>query len=131
MTERIIGYILLTLGILVIIFSGLSVYSVFTGRAKPIEIFHFQSISIDLSQMVKENLPPEATKFMQQGQIRSKPTELLSADVLNDTSNILAHLMLMGFLVSVGFKLAQLGTYLIRPIVVKLKAKEMTAESVS
>jgi len=35
----------------------------------------------------------------------------------------------MGFLMSMGAKLATLGVQLVRPIVVKLKAKEVTTEA--
>ena len=75
---------------------------VFTKRITPIDLFSF---------------PDAATQSTQK-------TELISALMLNESSNLFAHLMLMGFMASIGSKIAALGVSMVRPIVVKLKAKE-------
>jgi hypothetical protein len=80
---------------------------------------------MDLGQIMTNSLPAEL-----QAQMPKTPkTEIISATMLNDSSNIFAHLMLMGFIVSLGYKLANLGIQMLRPIVVKLKAKEETPQS--
>lgn len=134
MTEKIIGYILLVIGVMTIMYSAMSVYSVFTNQAKPIQLFSFHGISLDPSafmpQVSTQNLPVELAQALKQPASTAK-AELIPAEFLNQPLNLYAHLFLMGFVATIGFKLASLGVMLIRPIVVKLKAKEVSAEQVT
>lgn len=127
MSEKILGYILLALGIMIIIYSAISVYMVFTKQSRPVELFDLPAVSLNANQLLSGALPPEAQGLLQQSS--GTKAELVSAELLNETSNIFAHLMLMGFLASIGAKLASLGTQLVRPIVVHLKAKEVETNS--
>lgn len=102
MSEKVIGYALLIVGVIVIVFAAVSVVTVFTGHAQPVQLFNFSAMSIALA--------PGA-----------KPVELFSARDLNQTANITAQLFLMGFIAGIGEKLASLGVQLVRPIVVKAK----------
>lgn len=106
MSEKSIGYILLALGIVLILFALLRMFLVFTGKMPPIDLFDSPAISLPL--------PNGASQ------------ELVSADYLNLSSNLFIELLLMGFVASVGQKLASTGTSLLRPITVKLKAKDGT-----
>lgn len=128
MNEKVIGYSLIIVGILTILFSATSVYLVFTKKSEPVKLFTLQGIGLDLGNLFSDSLPPEATQLLNQNRGKSTRTEIISADLINDTSNIFAHLLLMGFIASIGYKLASLGVMLVRPIVVKLKSKEVTAE---
>jgi len=142
MTEKIVGYGMLLGGLLTIILAGLNVFGVFTGRIQPMTLFRFQSISIDSSQLVNqtydlnmEGLPPEQVAlleqvFDQQKQTTSQKIEILPAEILNQTTNVFGHLILMGFIASIGYKVAGLGVLLIRPIVVKLKEDKMPSQVV-
>jgi len=114
MSEKLIGYILLILGVTAILFSVLNVYQVFTKKAQPIDLFSFESVSLDLSKLAEQ--APENADLKQ---------ELLSSDKLNKPLNIAAHLFFMGFVASTGFKVANLGTQLLRPIKVELKEKDI------
>lgn len=127
MTEKITGYILLAAGVMSIIFAALSVYSVFTKKSKPVQLFNFEGISLDVSQLagqlpqeLPDNLPPN---------VSLPKAELIPASVLNESSNIFAHVFLMGFIASAGQKIASLGTQLVRPINVKLRTKEEPQKS--
>jgi hypothetical protein len=119
-SEKIIGYILLIIGVTIILGSAYSVYAVFTRQALPISLFNFQGISIDASSLVGGDLSQKQIEAAKTS-MGSTKIEIFPADILNDTSNMIAHLLLMGFLSGVGFKIATLGTMLIRTIVVKLK----------
>lgn len=90
MTEKIVGYTLLGIGILVIIFTAGSVFMVFTGKILPIQLFNLPAITLSLAP-------------------GTKPVELMTADAINQTSNL------------AGQKLASLGVQLVRPIVIKAK----------
>lgn len=113
MSEKVIGYILLSGGLLVIVFCGVNVYLVFSGQIPPVQLFSGPGISFDPTSL----FGGAASGFV------AKPQELVPAETLNKTSNIFAHIFLMGFLASIGYKLAALGVQLVRPIVVKIKEK--------
>ncbi len=122
MTEKLTGYTLLIFGLIVIVGCGLNIYGILIGTLQPIQLFHFQGVSVDLSQLMKGGLPPEVARQLV-GQ-PSMSTELVSSDVLSKPTNLLAHLALVGFLASIGQKIASLGVMFLRPIVVKTKSSE-------
>jgi hypothetical protein len=118
---KIIGYILLLLGLGQIAFSGLNIYQVFTGQVKPIKTFELHGVSLDFSTLV----PPDILNSQ-----TSPKTEIISSSTINDISNLTAHYLLISFLASLGFKVSSLGIQLLRPIEVKLKtASESTTHS--
>ena len=110
MTEKITGYSLLGIGIFLIIISVVSVFQVFTGQVKPVRLFQMQGISLDLGSQAGIKLPT---------------TEIIPAALINDSTNLFLHLLLMGFIASTGQKLASLGVQLVRPIVVKLNEQKI------
>lgn len=114
MNEKVTGYVLLAVGILIILLSAFNIYLIFVGQTKPVQIFNFPPISLDLTSSL--GLPTTGGK--------AAPTELASATMLNDTSNFFAHLFILGFFLNVGSKIGSLGIELLRPVVVKLKSKE-------
>jgi len=114
--EKLVGYILLGIGLLVIILAGVNVYMVFNKQAMPVQLFSFPPVSVDLSPTGGGGLPPGLTL---------PKTELLSSEMLNQTSNIAAHFFLMGFVVSIGYRIASLGVSLVRTIEVKVRGTEV------
>src|SRR3990167_104838 len=114
MSEKLVGYVLLGVGVAAILFSVLNVYQVFTKKVEPINLFSFESVSLDFSKFADQ--APADADFKQ---------ELVSSDKLNKPLNIAAHLFFMGFVASTGFKLASLGTQLLHTIKVELKEKEV------
>ena len=111
--EKILGYTLLIIGLLIIAYSAINVINVFQGKTEPINLFSFDSISIDLGGLT--DLPNTKDTNLKQ--------ELVQADLLNKPINIATHLFLMSFIVTIGFKVAQLGTMLVRPVKVRLLRK--------
>lgn len=124
MSEKVLGYILLTIGIVIIIYSGISVYSVFTGSSRPFELFRFAGISLDPTQFLSMQLSPQEEAIVKESGVEMQKSELISGEMLNQPTNIIAHVVLMGFVAMIGFRLASLGVMLVRPIVVKLKTAE-------
>jgi hypothetical protein len=55
--------------------------------------------------------------------------DVLPAEALNATTNTLSHLFLMGFMVSLGYKLAMLGVNLVRPVVVRIEGKRLNGQT--
>ena len=124
MEEKIVGYLLIGSGLIVMVLASLSVYSVFTKKSAPVQLFNFGPISLDASQLIPQDLPEGAGEIINKQSSGLPKAELLPANVLNDSSNVFAHHFLMGFIVSVGYKIASLGAVLVRPVNVKLRAKE-------
>ncbi len=134
MSEKIIGYLLLISGIVIIAFAAINVYWVFTGVTRPVNLFKFDGISIDTKAISNtpnidtSNLSAQQAEII--GQIfkedPDKPTkiEIIPADIINQTANVFAQIILMGFIASIGYKIAGLGVLMLRPIVVKLKQKD-------
>jgi hypothetical protein len=140
MSEKVIGYILLIAGVAIICLVAFNIYQIFNLKAKPVNLFHFNSLSIDSSQLVPsqpevntEGLSPEQGQvlenlFKTQSPKESSKIEVIPADVLNQTTNLFAHLFLLGFIASAGYRIASIGVLMLRPIVVKLKEKQETPQ---
>jgi hypothetical protein len=115
LSEKIIGYLLILVGVATILLATLSVYKTFTGQTNSITPFNFDAISMDMGKLVDQ--APAGANLKQ---------ELISSDLLNHPMNLIAHLLLMGFIVTVGYKIASLGVMLVRPIKVKLREEKQT-----
>ncbi len=126
MNERVAGYILLVVGVVMILLSAVSVYLVFTKHSEPVQLFSGPGISLDLGSMIGGNLNALNNVGISNPKSQTKQADIIPAALLNDTSNLFAHVFLMSFLAGIGFKLASLGIQLLRPIVIKLKAKDGT-----
>jgi len=110
-SEKAIGYSLLFSGLVIIIFTAFSIFQIFTGNRQPIQLFDFPGIDFSVLEM------PE--------------TELVSPELLNDTSNFLGHIFIMGFLANIGSKISMIGVYLLRPIKVNLKKDNDSSKKIS
>ncbi|OGD08788.1 hypothetical protein A2397_05190 [Candidatus Amesbacteria bacterium RIFOXYB1_FULL_44_23] len=106
MSEKVIGYILLLIGVLSIIFSTYNAFQVFTGKAKPIQYFTEKNSPLDLSSLSGMLGPTSGT--------------LVSASSVNDGLNLTLHIFLISIISGAGYKLASLGIMLLRAIEVKL-----------
>lgn len=128
MAEKTTGYILLTIGLLLMTFATIQIVLVFTGRAKPMEIFNYDSTadptnSFDPQALMQQFQNPD-------GQTSTIPSsfpnvQLIDPKALNDILNLAVYFVIMQFLLSMGFKLASLGIQLLRPIVVQMKNRTL------
>lgn len=118
--EKIIGYLLLALGLGTIVYSVFNVVGVFTGKNQPYQLFSFSSIGFDFSGlMAGQPIAQSAETELKQ--------DLFESDLINKPANITAHVVLMGFIASAGLKIGQIGTMLIRTIKVKLREERNPA----
>lgn len=130
MTEKIIGYILIAVGLITIALAVNSVYKVFTGKDQPSNIMDLPAITLDMSSLIGGDISPAQRETINKQNPNLK-TELFPAKSLNTPLNLVYHLIFMGFIVTVGFKVASIGTQLARPIKVNLredKTKEKSTE---
>lgn len=122
MGEKVTGYSLLVIGILTILLSVFSVYMVFTKKQKPVDLFTLPGISIDLSNLAGSDLPPEAAQLKGPEALK---TDLVQPDIINAPLNLFAHLIFMGFVANIGFKISSLGVQMLRPIKVNLREEKV------
>ncbi|MDO8488254.1 MAG: hypothetical protein Q7S31_02975 [bacterium] len=111
MSEKVLGYSLITIGVGMILLAILLVWSVFSGKQAPPQLFNLSGVGFDMSQLLGAGLPS-------QGQAKS---ELISPQLINDPLNLTFYLLFMGFVVTAGAKIATIGTQLVRSIKVDLK----------
>lgn len=121
MSEKITGYILLTVGIGIILFSAWNIYGVFTKKIGPVQLFGFKGIGIDMGQIINNAMPKDFTPLANTNLQSMPKTEIIPAAMLNGLLNIMAQIILMGFMAGIGQKIASLGVMLLRPVVVKMK----------
>ena len=122
MSEKVIGYTLLAFGVVVILFAGLSTYRVFTKVDKPI------SIITNTQTEVSEKPKTQVIQGVEVQMPNFNDLIGMSPEMLIYITNLTIHLFLMGFIVNIGFKIATIGTQLVRPIVVDLRAKNLPKE---
>lgn len=111
MANKIIGYVLIGVGLLLIVMAVISVVSVFRHTSEPIHVFSAETFAVkstankeafDIQQMV--GLNPETISF---------------------SFNIFMHLILMGFILNAGARMAGIGAQLVRPIIVETPKSEV------
>jgi peptidoglycan biosynthesis protein MviN/MurJ (putative lipid II flippase) len=99
--EKIVGYILLTIGIILIFFSIYQMMNVFTGASPPPSLFNFSDIHFP---------GPEGSSIL-----------MVSGKELNKLAAMAFWYMLMFFIMWAGGKIASLGVNLIKEIRVEMK----------
>jgi hypothetical protein len=108
-TTKLVGYLLLAAGVIVIIVAMFNAYNVFSGKQNPPQVVVLESIQV--------NVPA-------QGGSSGAAIELFSGDVTTKLANMLAWYVLMVFMMLGGSKLAGIGVQLLREIKVVLKGED-------
>ena len=101
--EKILGYVLLAIGVIVIFFSIYQMLIVFTGGSPPPKLFNFSDIYAPVAQ--------------------GQSMLLMSGQELSKLVAMGFWYMLMFFIMYAGGKIASLGVNLIREIRVEIKAR--------
>jgi len=113
MTEKIVGYLLVFVGVLTIVASSFNAFNILTKKTNPI---NFVTNEVVNSFVGEQNIQNSASL-----------NQILNFD--NETitfiTNLGIHIILLSFILKAGFHLASLGTMLVRPIVVDLNAKNL------
>ena len=104
--EKLIGYCLLCIGLICILFAFHSTYMVFTNIAEPPEIFRMRDVGFFVSP--GQGKPPMEVKITLEPEMRK-------------IVNISLYYLFMLFIVSVGSKIGALGMQFIREIKVEMK----------
>jgi hypothetical protein len=115
-SEKTVGYCLLSFGLLLIIGAIISIFLVFTNRVKPVALIQQSGIKLDINSLLGAPVLPRPSTD-------NSTIELISGATVSDLTNIFLHVVLMGFITSGGYKIASLGIQLLRPIEVDIKTK--------
>jgi hypothetical protein len=103
--DKLVGYALLIVGLIVIFLAIIWAYSAFTSGSSRLSIFHWDNQNIKITS--NDNEPPQYLDI---------PGEQIS-----NTVNIALWLALMFFMVWAGAQIASLGVKIIRSIKVEIK----------
>ena len=103
------GWILLIVGLILIVLTVYSMFTIFTGTTSPPGIFNMKSITI--SMPTGEGTPPVEV-------------ELVPGDQVSRVVNMLIWTVLMLFIASAGSRIGGLGVKLIREIKVEVKRED-------
>lgn len=103
-TNKIIGYVLLAIGLLLILLPLWQTYNIFTGSAKPAQVFQ-KPIALQVN--------PEVSALDVQGQIQNALIKVIPIDFINNCLNLGTWLMLMWILIYGGGKIAEIGVKLL------------------
>lgn len=103
--NKIIGYVLLLVGFLLIAVSLWYTYSIFTGGDNPIQVFESSEVL---------TIDPDVLPTDIQGQMQNALIKVIPLDFINDSLNLMAWLMLMWILIYGGGKIASIGVKLIK-----------------
>lgn len=121
---------------MIMIFSSFQLIKVFTGTAKPIVIFSQPKKTItnkalvdngsqDQLQMI-ETIQKDPFSLLSNTDSSLNPfASIMENKVIYDVLNLLTHFVVMQFLLSLGFKFANIGVGLLRPIKVTVSQKRI------
>ena len=118
-----LGYGLLITGIVLMFISFFQVFQVFTGSPVPVKLFKFEGVKIDLAKLVPRPDTSALDSVAKQFNLKintpkaQEPepmlTEIIPADMLNDSANLGAFVLLMSFMLNFGGKVAGIGVDLV------------------
>jgi len=103
-TNKIIGYVLLLVGVLLIVMPLWQTYNIFTGKAQPAQVFQ-KSVAIKTAS--------QTSVLDIQGQMQNALLNILPIDAINNSLNLMSWLILMWVLIYGGGKIADIGVKLI------------------
>ena len=96
--DRIIGYVLLLLGLGIIMFSIFSAFSTFTGSKEPPKLLNIKKSSQPISF----------------GGMEIPNMEVIPVEYFNTSGNFMFHFLMMWLLISAGGKISGIGVSMIK-----------------
>ncbi|MCX6721412.1 MAG: hypothetical protein NT026_02315 [Candidatus Staskawiczbacteria bacterium] len=103
-TNKIIGYVSLAVGLLLIILPLWQTYSIFTGKSVPAQVF-MRPIALQVNDKVSALDIP--------GQIQNALIRVIPIDFIDNTLNLATWLLLLYILIYGGGKIAEIGVKLL------------------
>ena len=102
--NKIIGYVLLVVGVLMIVVPLWHTYNIFTGKTLPAQVF---------TRPASLTINKDVSALDVQGQIQNALIKVLPIEFINNTLNLATWLILGWILIYGGGKIAEIGVKLI------------------
>lgn len=102
--NKIIGYVLLAIGLLLIIMPLWQTFNIFTGVSLPAQVF---------TRPVALTVNKNVSALDVGGQMQNALINILPIDLINNTLNLTSWLLLMWILIYGGGKIAEIGVKLL------------------
>lgn len=123
--EKLIGYILLLAGLVMIFMAVFLIFNVLTGKSKAPSVVSYSLPPIELGGLNNQLQIPEGLQLPEGFQLpEATPTSAgkfqIPNELINDSINTGFYFLLMSFIVSAGSKVAGIGVKLIKEIKVKV-----------
>ena len=108
-TNKIIGWLLLFLGVAIIFYSLYSSFNIFTAKTAVPEFF-----SLPLSQEIEREIKSGDLQAQAEEMIRGQLKEMIPVDFLPRLFNLISWSLLAGILIFGGSQIANLGVKLVK-----------------
>lgn len=129
-SEKVLGYLLLAGGLLIIAVATFSALRVLGGKTKAPGVFEFEAPTIKLPQVGSNLSLPEGVELPQgfslsQDQTTPSEMKVLSDEAFNALLDLGIFYMAMMFLASTGLKVCEIGIKLVKDIKVTIKEEKI------
>lgn len=112
---KILGWLLLAFGILIIFFSLFNSWNIFTGKSQPPAVFKVEEKKKEiLSPTQKIQTPEEKAQSLVQEELQKQLQQMLPADTIPKLLNLISWSILAGILIFGGAQISSLGIRLIK-----------------
>jgi hypothetical protein len=111
--NKITGLVLLFLGLGIIFYSLYVSFDVFTGKSQPPAIFSLQEVKIQETKKEVGANPEETQTQLAKDVLSKQLQEMIPADYLQKTFNLVTWSIFIGILVLIGSNIAGLGIKLL------------------
>lgn len=123
---KLIGYGLLITGLVIIALTGFNLYSILQGNTRAFNYFNFPPIELSTESLIGADLSTQERELVKQQSGGEFPKmEIASAELLNETSNLLAHLFIIGTIITLGARISSIGVQMIRPVKVVVSQSKL------
>ncbi len=123
MTEKVVGYALLVIGILIMVLASMHAISVFTGKSKPAQIFTPKiSVQKPATTPLSQEEINEAVQsgdfasILSSGMANGMDGFGINPSMITDSLNFTVYFFLIQFILGLGFKVSSLGVQMVRAI---------------
>lgn len=113
MVNKIIGYILLAAGVLLIAWTAYQSYNIFTGKVSAPLIFRTQAAEKTSETSKEGNLQEQLQQQMQQ-ELQKQISQLLPADTIPKILNLVSWSILASILIFAGGTVAGIGIKMVK-----------------
>ena len=110
---KILGWLLLTLGILIVIYSLFISYKIFTGESRAPDLFKIEEKAEIVQRETAKSLESQAEGIVRE-ELQKQFQKMMPSDSIPQFLNLISWSMLAGILILGGAQLSSLGIKLIK-----------------